>query len=196
LVLAWYASCMTNTTFHMTPAPIVRTAATSRQLADIKALLAQLESRGRSTTEMRAGFNRSWLAHDFTVTTAGEVVRDLISLLDSIDRRERERVAAAAAVVPAGRYAVPTNAGHLAFYEVWVARSNGYRGVSLQVSDDFRPLSRSASRGVLAKIAEIGALECAMAYGKEIGECGRCGRTLTNPDSIDRGIGPVCAGKF
>lgn len=26
--------------------------------------------------------------------------------------------------------------------------------------------------------------------------CGRCGRTLTHPESIDRGIGPECAGKM
>jgi hypothetical protein len=28
------------------------------------------------------------------------------------------------------------------------------------------------------------------------GKCGRCGRTLTVPESIDRGIGPECAGKI
>ena len=27
------------------------------------------------------------------------------------------------------------------------------------------------------------------------GVCGRCGRTLTVPESIESGIGPVCAGK-
>lgn len=27
------------------------------------------------------------------------------------------------------------------------------------------------------------------------GRCGRCGRTLTDPESIKRGIGPVCDGK-
>lgn len=27
------------------------------------------------------------------------------------------------------------------------------------------------------------------------GRCGRCGRTLTTPDSIERGLGPECAGK-
>ena len=26
------------------------------------------------------------------------------------------------------------------------------------------------------------------------GKCGKCGRKLTDPESIDRGIGPVCAG--
>ena len=28
------------------------------------------------------------------------------------------------------------------------------------------------------------------------GKCGRCGRTLTVPSSIDAGIGPVCAGRI
>jgi hypothetical protein len=27
------------------------------------------------------------------------------------------------------------------------------------------------------------------------GRCGRCGRTLTTPDSIERGLGPECAHK-
>jgi len=28
------------------------------------------------------------------------------------------------------------------------------------------------------------------------GKCGRCGRKLTTPDSIERGIGPFCAGQI
>lgn len=28
------------------------------------------------------------------------------------------------------------------------------------------------------------------------GTCGKCGRPLTNPESIETGIGPVCAGKL
>lgn len=36
----------------------------------------------------------------------------------------------------------------------------------------------------------------AKAYGAENGVCCRCGATLTNPDSIEAGIGPICAGKF
>lgn len=28
------------------------------------------------------------------------------------------------------------------------------------------------------------------------GKCGRCGRTLTVPSSIDAGLGPECSGKF
>lgn len=29
-----------------------------------------------------------------------------------------------------------------------------------------------------------------------IGRCGACGRALTTPDSVERGIGPVCAGRM
>lgn len=38
--------------------------------------------------------------------------------------------------------------------------------------------------------------EAAKAYGLRTGECSCCHRTLTNGDSIDRGIGPICAEKF
>jgi hypothetical protein len=33
-------------------------------------------------------------------------------------------------------------------------------------------------------------------YGQLTGQCGCCGRTLTDPDSIAAGIGPICAGNF
>lgn len=34
------------------------------------------------------------------------------------------------------------------------------------------------------------------AYGKLTGRCGMCGLELTNPESIERGIGPICLGKL
>ncbi len=39
-------------------------------------------------------------------------------------------------------------------------------------------------------------LELAKEYGKLYGQCMICGRTLTNEDSIEAGIGPICAGKL
>jgi hypothetical protein len=36
----------------------------------------------------------------------------------------------------------------------------------------------------------------AVAYGKATGNCGVCGKVLTNPASIEAGIGPVCASKY
>jgi hypothetical protein len=39
-------------------------------------------------------------------------------------------------------------------------------------------------------------LTAAIRYGKVSGECSCCGRELTDPLSIERGIGPICADKF
>lgn len=39
-------------------------------------------------------------------------------------------------------------------------------------------------------------LQTAMKYGKLAGRCCSCGRDLTNDDSIEAGIGPICAGKM
>lgn len=36
----------------------------------------------------------------------------------------------------------------------------------------------------------------AIAYGRRVGNCSICGRGLTKHESIDRGIGPICASKF
>jgi hypothetical protein len=34
------------------------------------------------------------------------------------------------------------------------------------------------------------------AYGRLVGRCGVCGRPLEDPESVERGIRPVCADKF
>jgi len=39
-------------------------------------------------------------------------------------------------------------------------------------------------------------LDQAKEYGKVTGTCCNCGRLLTNEDSIEAGIGPICASKF
>lgn len=39
-------------------------------------------------------------------------------------------------------------------------------------------------------------LEYAAAYGRRTGRCMVCGRTLTKKESVDAGIGPICAGGF
>lgn len=57
-------------------------------------------------------------------------------------------------------------------------------------------LSRADTKGVLTAIAEMGAKESSAEYGRYSGVCGVCHRTLTNPDSIQAGIGPVCASRF
>lgn len=54
-------------------------------------------------------------------------------------------------------------------------------------------------QGAMRVIREQGVkltLEEAASFGHLHGLCAVCGRTLTDPKSVERGIGPVCAGKL
>lgn len=58
--------------------------------------------------------------------------------------------------------------------------------------------TRTASEKVLPRLIAV-ALDPmgeATLYGKQTGVCGCCGRELTDPNSIEAGIGPICAGKW
>ena len=54
------------------------------------------------------------------------------------------------------------------------------------------------SQDILSKLQQIAdnPLESAVAYGRKTGNCACCGRDLTRHDSIERGIGPICAERF
>ena len=58
--------------------------------------------------------------------------------------------------------------------------------------------SQDASEGEIEEIVATceKPFEGAVMHGKDTGQCACCGRELTNPESIERGIGPVCAGKW
>lgn len=102
-------------------------------------------------------------------------------------------------VVPAGRYAIDID-DTVKFYHVdrpTEGRRAGRVFVSVQASDDTFPIRKASARQeVLEAIVSQGIQESMLRYGKEIGRCGHCGRTLTNEESIERGIGPVCAAKM
>jgi hypothetical protein len=55
-------------------------------------------------------------------------------------------------------------------------------------------MSPEAMISIARKIA-VDPKAAMLRFGREIGECGHCGRVLTNDESRARGIGPVCAGK-
>lgn len=126
-------------------------------------------------------------------------ISNLIDALLKCDSKPREQVHAKPEVdVPAGRYAVEID-GTLKFYVVdrpTQGRWAGYTFVKVQASDETYPIrQRSLRDQIIANIARDprGAM---LRYGKEIGKCGHCGRTLTNEVSRARGIGPVCAGRM
>jgi hypothetical protein len=104
-------------------------------------------------------------------------------------------------IVPAGRYAIDTRLGAIntvAFYKVDrpdEGRWAGHVFVKHVVGGDELRMSRADSRVILLRIAEAGAEAASARYGHMIGECGMCGRQLTNDESRARGIGPICAAK-
>lgn len=60
-------------------------------------------------------------------------------------------------------------------------------GMDSRLGDDIKAVLMEAAQDPLT---------AAIRYGKESGECSCCGRELTDPRSIERGIGPICATKF
>lgn len=58
--------------------------------------------------------------------------------------------------------------------------------------------SRDCSDAQVAEIQALAAdpLAAAVAHGKRYGSCAVCSRELSDPVSVERGIGPICAGRF
>jgi hypothetical protein len=95
-----------------------------------------------------------------------------------------------------GRYAVENEENILRFYTVDIPTRGNWVGwvfVKVWASDEKHPIKGFDARfAILKKIAAVGAKAAMERFGQEIGACGICGRTLTDPTSIKIGIGPVC----
>lgn len=77
---------------------------------------------------------------------------------------------------------------------------NGDTYLGKVVGGQFTPAYAVADQqaAITAKVQAIMAdpVAAAVAYGRATGKCSCCGRTLTDPESVAAGIGPICAGKF
>lgn len=101
------------------------------------------------------------------------------------------------------RFAVDTEDGavnKIAFW--WVSSSEGPQGTRYylrQVIGGQGPvrvrMSPDAMVSIARKIMAAGPEDALRRYGRELGECGHCGRDLTNDESRALGIGPVCRSK-
>jgi hypothetical protein len=103
------------------------------------------------------------------------------------------------APVPAGRYAIDYGNGVVKFFKVDVpvkGKWTGYTFVKRVAGDDEWPVRDYGQRSSILQIIGEDVLKASKLYGTEIGACGVCGRTLTDPESRAAGIGPVCAAKF
>jgi hypothetical protein len=129
-------------------------------------------------------------------------VRTLRPVKPTEERRERTRqqliadIREAGQSVPEGHYALETRTGpnDVTFYHVTKGR-NGSTFVKQLLSDEEHKLSWERQ---LEALVRIGAnVELAMVlFGRKTTRCGHCHRRLTNKESRERGIGPVCAAKM
>jgi Family of unknown function (DUF6011) len=97
-----------------------------------------------------------------------------------------------------GYYAVDSLTGNndLDFFKVvrpTEGRWEGYIFVKRVIGGNPEAPVRGATReAALVAILVKGSEKSRMLYGQEIGNCGDCGRSLTDDESRARGIGPVC----
>ena len=84
---------------------------------------------------------------------------------------------------------------HVSYEDKPGSKYHGWVRITVQASDDHHLIkSYDTKKRVLSAIAEDPQLHHEL-YASELGNCYRCGRTLTDEESRRLGIGPVCRGK-
>jgi hypothetical protein len=129
-------------------------------------------------------------------TSASAAIKELLALPVKA-AVTTEKPAAVDYGVPAGRYAVDLGEG-VKFYVIdqpTEGRWAGYTFVKVQASDDLYPVKQYAAKNAILRAIAVNPAEASLRYGRLLGSCGVCGRTLTDETSRERGIGPVCADK-
>lgn len=94
--------------------------------------------------------------------------------------------------VPTGRYAAgPAEATK--FYRV--VNKDGRYTLFVYASDEQHLISNWGTVLLVLREIEANPQAAAERFGKEIGRCYKCGRTLTDPVSRELGVGPDCRSK-
>lgn len=99
-------------------------------------------------------------------------------------------------LIPVGSYAVPNwTERRVYFFHVERPETGKWAGVTFLVKlhgDSRERVNGLEKVQVLRAIAEDPTRAAAL-YGRRLGECPKCHKALTDPESIARGIGPKCA---
>ena len=98
---------------------------------------------------------------------------------------------------PGGRYFHPDRGGYVWTRQPYYQGKKSTIGKGAPSALAFRwlwaHLTERISVGPWLSTGKAGFLPISVRFWHE-GRCGRCGRTLTDPESIKRGLGPVCVG--
>lgn len=145
----------------------------SKWIDSLKAKNAALNEAAKNTPVAPAG----------PVTTSGIVQHDALIVRETKTGK------------PMPQYYAIEEDGELHFFKIKAGTKPGWWWISIQASDEFHPIRNVARKNaILNAIVEAGPEACMRRYGNEIGSCGRCHRTLTDPTSRANGIGPECEG--
>jgi hypothetical protein len=136
---------------------------------------------------------QAWLKDaDFTKVPKRRA-SDIIAVLKALDWQQAEHSGVNISVdVADGRYAIPKDDGTLMFYSV--KQGKYIKFVDVWASDARYPVKNPQERKRILEAIEADA-DAGPRFGREIGRCYVCGRTLTDETSRSLGIGPVCRGE-
>jgi hypothetical protein len=104
--------------------------------------------------------------------------------------------------MPAGRYALQDNEGKWSFFQIdkpTEGRWAGYTFIKRLIGAPGQYRKEQVSATVRYAIMDRIAKDPQKAmtdYGLQSGVCGRCSSPLTDPESLARGIGPICIQKL
>jgi len=161
--------------------------ATERQLEYLKAL-----RDGKDLTTLTVE-QIVWLNEADLDTFPSEYPKDRISKVIEtlVELPWKKRDASFKPTVADGRYAVEKTDGTLMFYSVKNGHSRTF--VDVWASDTRYPIqNRDEAKRILEAIQNDP--DAGPRFGREIGRCYVCGRTLTDELSRQLGIGPICRG--
>jgi hypothetical protein len=111
-----------------------------------------------------------------------------------VKARELKTTATTPAEIPDGRYAVEED-GALKFFKVKNGNRPGFVFLDIQASDDWHAIRNVTRIRAIIDLIAVDPKAAMIRYGRELGVCGHCGRTLTDEASRAAGIGPICASK-
>lgn len=164
--------------------------ASQKQFDFIKKLLSEKEV-DALTQELVDAAREHAVAGTLRSRTASALIDTLLALPNKTDERSR---------IDAGIYAVQTqDLGHI-IVRVYLGQQSGQMlakqvfvldgDVSYDYLGTARKVLGQAVTWTRLELKEVGAL------GITTGHCLICGRRLDDPESVDRGIGPVCAENY
>lgn len=166
--------------------------ASEKQVALIESLLSERDLATETRPKFRARLVQLAADHREVAELNSAKASNLITYLFGLP--STRSITASATEVPAGHYAVEQD-DTIVFLQVDRPTEGRWAGkvfVKLQHGDEYTNMGREAGSTMLMRIISQGVKECSTRYGRELGRCGVCHRTLTNEESREAGIGPVC----